>query len=110
MSSDHDDFKKAAARLWARVTQPYDQNLSMVRDEYLRLDTAKRTEFRKWVEKLAEIEAPRGGVDAKAKIHISVPGADDYEILILNVRPLLRALTAWDNGEDFSPTKLGDVF
>lgn len=105
MSEFEDAMKRQFSRIWGRV----DQRLAFIRSEYSRLDEADRKSFRDWVAALAAVDDPRTPLMTKVRISVTNNEGDDSETVEVSPFSLNRAIQAWENGEDYLPSKMGDM-
>lgn len=96
-------------RVFAKLTHRRDQIISQVRKEYFRLDPKAKQAFRAWLEKLAlagKDPVYETGLNMSLLVHLEVEGLQETEQVTVSPQTLLKALTAWDSGEEYIPGPL----
>ena len=96
-----------------------EQGLVTYRRQYDAASADDRKVAKEWVSKLVELERERCAVQALPRPHVCFRileqfnrGEGDYEWVNVPAFILLRAMTAWDAGENYVPTQddLWDVY
>lgn len=79
-----------------------------MRTEYDSLTPEDRAQFREWVARVAEIEDPMIPL-AKSRIYLIPREMHDNPSVQISPKSLLRAIDAWDKGEEYLPSAIGDL-
>ena len=90
----------------AKLNQNRDQVLSQIRDEYRDRSESGRRAFRKWVEKLAQAGQPpvyQSDLNMGVQVYMHVRSWQEpgQERVTISPATLLKALEAWDSGEQY---------
>ncbi len=112
---DADDLKKRLDQLDAQILREFDQELQEVRSLYDVLSNTERDRFRDWLAQLAELsESPVKFLPMRVKIQTDNTSLDDetdnHASASLSPKVMLKAVEAWDNGEEFTPKHTFGIF
>ena len=98
------------SRFNAKTLAEFDREIQELKSEYQSLESQTQEEFRKWLERLTSIVAEQpAGIPISVlcrtdRLDTDQQGEIVYDgVVHLFPKAMLLAITAWDDGENFTP-------
>jgi hypothetical protein len=109
---DKKKFEKAMRAFQSRMVQKQDQELAALRQYWEQWDVKTKTEFKDWINKIADLkrDMPRVFPHLTIKVEfIEQVGDDDFERIKPSIEGMRRAVDCWERGDDYDPNTLGEL-
>ena len=111
----NDDFKRKMREIESRIVQSFDQEIMEFRDFYHALNDDDRSEFRNWITELNDVVSKQpdiGSLRIRALLDNSITDENGTDVYVggarLSPAVMFDAVSAWDDGAEFTP-KLGGI-
>jgi HTH-type transcriptional regulator / antitoxin HigA len=109
-SSDKDTrIEKAFRRIGSQLVASLDRKLADIKSEYEILDKDERKELKRWLEAVIKAGQSKTSAHIDCRVRMIIPeGPEDARSVSVSPSLFLRAVSAWERGNDFTPGPLAD--